>query len=199
MHSVKKVRGAVVGAWVAAALLFAGCGGDDSSDSGGSVTTLSTNVVVSGGRTNVVVTATPAAQGGEAGQVATNNAAGSAGSLQTMQIPIVALPSPQTAIHLLPAPQLVSPAKGSVYIISQLRPQPVRVDFQWTPVAGAVEYHFIINGAAHLVDDGTTVFHGALDTAGRWWWKVAAADANGIEGEKSQAFYVDVKKALLVQ
>ncbi|NCA83089.1 MAG: hypothetical protein EOM72_10145 [Opitutae bacterium] len=168
MGAMKRISWGLGGAWVIGLLLAAGCSDDDEADSSESGATVVTNAVTSDGQTTfVVVTNTVAADDADDAAVDAADAEEEAG-------PDVA---PQLA-----APQKVAPANGTVFHTTPRKPYLV-VTCQWTPVPGAVDYVYTMNGRDFIVEN--TSSSSRFGTTASYTWSVRARDAAQREGLSS--------------
>ena len=175
MGAMKRISRGVGGAWVLGLLLAAGCGDDDEADSSVSGATVVTNAVTSDGQTTpVVVTNTVAADDAA-------DAAVDAADAEEEASPDVA---PQLA-----APQKVAPAHGTVFITTPRKPYLI-VTCQWTPVPGAVDYVYTMNGRDYIVENPSS--SSRFGTTDSYTWSVRARDAAQREGPSSgkAIFYI---------
>lgn len=172
MGAMKRISRGVGGAWVLGLLLAAGCGDDDEADSSESGATVVTNAVTSDGQaTPVVVTNT----------VAADDAAVDAADAAEEASPDVAAQ--------LAAPQKVAPAHGTVFHTTPRKPYLI-VTCQWTPVPGAVDYVYTLNGRDYIVEN--TSSSSRFGTTASYTWSVRARDAAQREGPSSgkAIFYI---------
>jgi hypothetical protein len=169
MGAMKRINRGVGGALVLGLMLAAGCGDDDEADTSESGVTIVTNVVTSGGQTNfVVVTNTVAADD------SANDAVGDAADAEEEASPDVV---PQLA-----APRKVAPTNGAVYFTTLRKPYLI-VTCQWTPVPGAVDYVYTLNGREYIEE--TTSSSSRFGPTASYTWSVRARDAAQRDGLSS--------------
>ena len=165
MGAMKRIGWGVGGAWVLGLLLAAGCSDDEEADASVSGGTIVTNAVTTDGHTNLVVVTDA---------VAADDAAIDAADAEEEASPDVA--------PLLAAPRKVSPANGTVFITTPRKPYLI-VTCQWTPVPGAVDYVYTMNGREYIVE--TTSSSSRFGTTASYTWSVRARDAAQREGLSS--------------
>ena len=95
---------------------------------------------------------------------------------------------------VLVAPQLVTPADGTIYSVLLVVDTGYKVNFEWTAVPGAASYVIELNGVQTPVA-GTQI---TLEKGyGEYKWRVWAKDADGASGPAIGKFSFTVKSKLI--